>query len=150
MPKFKFSLEKLLRQRHIQVDLAQKDFLEIQKVLNDEIIIRDQMVELKNNSLQQRQSLIQTEGQWQLQVNQLNDFLKGQDLRIARQNERLIKIEKEVEKYREILRNALVEAKMVEGLKEKQKAEFIKDVLKKEQAEVDEIVTMRYNSKEEA
>lgn len=142
--KFKFSLEKVLKYRHTQVDLARRDFLQAQDKLDQAISVRDQMIVDKDTTLQNRSQVIQKENNWQFKVEQMNAFLSGQDLRIARQNESLKAIEKEVESYREILMKALSEAKMIERLKEKKKEEFIKNFNEKEQKELDEIATTRY------
>ncbi len=147
--KFKFSLEKVLKYRHTQVDLARRDFLQAQSKLDQAISVRDQMIIDKETTLQNRSQVIQKENNWQLEVEQMNAFLSGQDLRIARQNEGLKLIEKEVESYREILMKALSEAKMIERLKEKKKEEFIKNFNEKEQKELDEIATARYVRTEE-
>lgn len=142
--KFKFAFEKLLRQREIQVDLAKKELSEAQLLVSQEEQKLNEYITLKEQSLTRRNELISQGGSWQSEVSQINAYLLGQDLRIARQNERLIQVTKEVEKYREILRNALVEVKIVETLKEKKKAEFIKEVQKMEQKELDEIVSLRF------
>lgn len=142
--KFKFSLEKLLKQRHIQVDLMKKDFLEIQDLFIQEKENLNTLIRIKENSLLRRHQAIQDGINWQSEVEQINLFLLGHDLRIAQQNERLIKLEKEVENKREILRKALVDAKIVETLKEKKKAEFIKDVQTKEYKELDELAALRH------
>lgn len=142
--KFKFTFEKLLRQREIQVDLAKKDLSESQMILAQEEQKLNEFRNLKEQSLSRRNELISQGGSWQSEVSQINAYLIGQDLRIAKQNERLNQALKEVEKFREILRNALVEVKIVETLKEKQKAEFIKEVQKMEQKELDEIVSLRF------
>lgn len=142
--KFKFSLEKVLKHRHIQVDLARKDFLEAEERLSAAEKVRDEMIAVKEANLQQRSQLIQVQNSWQNQVEQINLFVKGQDLRIDRQNESLNQLRKEVESYREILLKALTEAKMIEKLKEKQKEQFYKTAAEIENKELDEIATLRH------
>ena len=142
--KFKFTLEKVLDHRQIKMDLARKDFLEAQNFLTEEEQKLQQMIDLKNQSITERGRLVGQPGQWQPQVEQLNSFLTGQDLRIAQQNERLLKIEKVVESRREILKEALTEVKILERLKEKKRADFLQDAREKEQKELDEISTIRF------
>lgn len=142
--KFKFQMQKVLDHRQIKMDLARKDYLEAQAFLADEQKKLQEMIEVKNHSLTQRSSLAgQTTG-WQEQVNQINHFLTLQDLRIAQQNERLLKIEKVVESRREILKDALTEVKIMERLKEKKKADFLQEVREKEAKELDEIASTRF------
>lgn len=142
--KFKFSLEKVLRHRNLQVDLAQRDYMLALNNLSSAVQVRDEMIEIKEKNKVHRSNLVLANGSWQGEVEQINSFLTGQDLRIARQNESLKLLEKEVESYREILRKALTEAKMMESLKEKKKAEFIKNFNENERKELDEISTLRH------
>lgn len=143
--KFKFNLEKVLKHRHILVDLARKDFLEAQANVDAAKKILDDMIELKNQQKLVRSQKVQSGKDWQNDVEQINKFLQGQDLRIARQNESLNKLEKEVESYREILLKALTEAKMIEKLKERKKQQFVKEFNETEAKELDEIATLRFS-----
>lgn len=142
--KFKFSLEKVLRHRNLQVDLARRDFIQAQMNLDTATQVRDEMISVKEQNKKYRSELIAQNGSWQDQVQQINTYLIGQDLRIAKQNESLKLLEKEVESYREILRKALTEAKMMEKLKERKKEEFVKTYNENERKELDEISTLRH------
>lgn len=141
--KFKFSLEKLLNQRNIQVNLDRRNFVEKQNEYNAEVEKLNAMIALKNEVIENRHKQVAGSSHWQNDVEQMNLFLSGQDLRIASQNKRLKQVEKEVEFLRQILLKALTEARMVEKLKEQKKATFIKESLATEQKELDEIVSMR-------
>ena len=142
--KFKFSLEKVLKHRILQMDLARRDFITAQNVLDAAIATRDNMIAEKQKNILHRSEIVGAKTGWQEEAAQINLYLSGQDLRIARQNESLKKLEKEVESYREILLKALTEAKMMERLKEKKKEEFIKTYFENETKELDEISTLRY------
>ncbi len=144
MMKFKFSLEKVLNHRNLQVDLAKRDFIQAQNNLSAAEQIRDNLILEKEKNIAHRSEIVRTQNHWQDQVQQINLYLSGQDLRIARQNESLKKLEKEVESYREILLKAQTEAKMMERLKEKKKEEFLKAFYDNESKELDEIATLRY------
>lgn len=146
--KFKFSLEKVLRHRHLQESLAQRDFLEAQNELNAEIQKRQDMIQVKEDSLKQRTELVQSTQTWSQHVEQINQFLKGQDLRISRQNQRLSEFEKVVEAKREILRKASVEVKIIEKLKQKKFEEFKHEFERKEQSEMDELTALRFSRNE--
>lgn len=143
--KFKFSLEKVLRARQITVDLAQKDFNEAMSYYNQQESLRDQMIELKKENEGSRSTIVALENQWSSQVLQINEFLQGQDYRIAQQNKRLTEIDKLVQNRREILLKALTEAKMIEKIKEKKMQEFVSENIKKEQKEIDEIIAAKGN-----
>ena len=145
MKKFKFSLEKVLIHRQINVDLAQKDFSDAvternleQKKLND-------MIYLKNKSLEERTQIVQQTVNWTLAVEQINSFILGQDLRIKNQTLRLKKFENIVESKREILRQSVSEVKILEKLKEKQQQAYLVEVAKAEQDELDELSVLRFS-----
>ncbi len=141
--KFKFPLEKLLTQRHIQADIERRRFLEKKNEYDLEAQKRDEMIVLKEQVKTDLHSQVQSSSDWQNDVNMKNAFLTGQDLRIEKQNKRLSELEKEVEVLRQILLKALTEARMVEKLKEKQKAAFLKEAMDSEQKELDEIGTIK-------
>lgn len=137
--KFKFALEKLLHQRTLQVNLDRRHFLDKKNELDQETQKLNEMIILKEKTIAHRGQQVENQDHWQNEVQMINSFLTGQDLRIEKQTQRLKKLEKEVELLRQILLKALTEARMVERLKEKKKEVFIKEALEKEQKELDEI-----------
>jgi flagellar FliJ protein len=145
LKKFKFSLEKVLRQREINAELAQKEFVEAQAELNIQIQKLDAMIEIKNQSIDRRAHLINTSSDWANSVDQLNQFLTGQDVRISKQNERIKEAENLVESRREILRQAVSEVKILERLEEKQRKAYMAEVAKQEQSEIDELTVLRFS-----
>ncbi len=145
MKKFKFSLDRVLRQRHIQVDIRQREFIEAEKLLDTEVEKLNHFKQQKEQALKQRFTEVKDTTFWSASVEQINLFLTGQDLRITKQNERLLEFKNIVESRREILQRALTEAKMIEKLKEKKKTEFFKEVAKKEQEEMDELSVIRFS-----
>jgi flagellar protein FliJ len=146
--KFKFTLEKVLRQRELQESLAERDFAEAQNALNDEVAKLENMIRVKEDSIRERNELVQNTQTWGLSVQQINQFLIGQDLRIKLQNQRLSEFEKVVEAKREILRKASVEVKIIERLKEKKLEEFKREFERKEQSEIDELTALRFSRNE--
>ena len=148
MKKFKFSLDKVLRQREIQVDIRKKEFIDAEKLLDDEIQKLNEFTAQKEHAIAHRRETVSSTTSWSASVEQINLFLSGQDLRIKNQTERLTEFRNLVESRREILQVALTEAKMIEKLKEKKKSEFVKEVLKKEQQEMDELSVVRFSRKE--
>ncbi|MBY0553661.1 flagellar export protein FliJ [bacterium] len=148
MKKFKFGLAKVLTQREIVADLAQKNFVEAQAALDAEISKLNEMITVKERSLSDRAAMIQTSTDWVNQVDQINKFLIGQDLRIKNQNLRLQEAENLVESRREILRQAVSEVKILERLEDKQKKAHMAEAVKVEQAELDEIAVLRFSRNE--
>jgi flagellar protein FliJ len=145
MKKFHFKLEKVLKQRQIIMEMAQRDFAEAQALLVQETEKLNAMVALKEQSLAERATMIQTSQDWVNKVEQINNFVRGQDLRIKNQHLGLQKAENLVEAKREILRHAVSEVKIIERLEEKQKTAYMAEVAKVEQAELDEIAVLRFS-----
>ncbi len=141
---FKFSLEKVLTQRKIKMDLAKKDYLESQDFFVEEQKVLVHLNTQKEDAIKRRGQIIQSQSNWHADVESINQFLSGQDLRIAQQNERLTKIEKVVESRREILKECLIEVKIVEKLRANKKAEYLQEVDRKERKELDEISSIRF------
>ena len=146
--KFKFSLEKVVKQRNIKADLAQRDFGEAQALYQQETTVLQAMIDTKNTSLSQRTELVHSTQNWTSSVEQINQFLIGQDLRIKKQNERLKEIENIVESKREILRQCMIEVKIIEKLREKKLQAFVKEQNRQEQNELDEMVSLRFATQE--
>ena len=148
MKKFKFRLEKVLMQRQIVADLAQRSLAEAQAQLQSEISARDEMIAVKERSLEERSKAVETTTDWANSVEQINLFVAGQDLRIKRQNQRISETENLVEARREILRHAVSEVKILERLEAKEKQSFMKELSKAEQAEADELSVLRFSRNE--
>jgi len=142
--KFKFPLQKVLNHRQIQLDLAQKDYLEVLNFYNEEQVILENLKTEREHATIQRGLVVNQTSDWQQKIIQINEYLVLQDVRIKQQNERLTKIEKVVEARREVLKQALSEVKIMERLKENKKQDFIQEVQKTENKELDEISTIRF------
>ena len=142
--KFKFPLQKVLNHRQIQLDLAQKDYLEALNFYNEEQVILENLKTEREHATIQRGLVVNQTSDWQQKIIQINEYLVLQDVRIKQQNERLTKIEKVVEARREVLKQALSEVKIMERLKENKKQDFIQEVQKTENKELDEISTIRF------
>lgn len=142
--KFKFPLQKVLNHRQIQLDLAQKDYLEVLNFYNEEQVILENLRVEREHATLQRGLVVNQTSDWQQKIIQINEYLVLQDVRIKQQNERLTKIEKVVEARREVLKQALSEVKIMERLKENKKQDFIQEVQKTENKELDEISTIRF------
>ena len=143
--KFKFSLEKVLSHRKIKEDIAKKEFQEIVHSLYLEQELLKTMKELKISARGDAHRRINDGGNQGNHVLQIYDFIKGQDLRIERQTTKVKELEKLVELKQEILRSAAMDVKIKEKLKEKKKNEFLFEMNKQEQKEVDELNVLRFD-----
>ena len=146
--KFKFNLEKVLNHRQLKLDLARKDYNEVQEFYRSEIDILENYKKEEALALTKMNQNVIDLPNWQNENAYLNDFIKLNKIRMQKQNERLAKIEKLVEQRLEILKEALKDVKILEELKQKKKSDFIKNAQYKEQLELDELSVLRFKNED--
>lgn len=149
--KFKFKLQKVLQHRKVLENLAQAELSEALMLLakaEEELV---SMLADVYSSENRRHQILTQPSQKALsgfspieQLQQIDFFLKGQEIKIQHQRMKVEDIKKTVEIRREILRNKSQDVKIIDKLKEKQKAEFISEYEKVEQAEMDERASLRH------
>ncbi len=142
--KFKFPLQSVVKHRKIIEDLAQKDFMEAQAELNTEIEKLEKMQVDLHESHQRVGQLQKAGGHQGPALSQIHEFKKGQDVRIAKQQHKIQEFEKIVEEKREILRQAALDYKIIEKLKEKKFEEYKFERNTEEQNEADEQSILRF------
>ncbi|UXR64262.1 flagellar export protein FliJ [Bdellovibrio bacteriovorus] len=148
--KFKFPLQKVLEHRKIKENLAQKDFQEVVTLLNEEQARLDAMLGQVQSAHSQAGSLSQQGGAQGPALSQIHEFLKGQDIRIQRQRQKVQEIEKLVESKREILRQAALEYKIMEKMRENKFEEYRAERLSNDQKEMDEQSILRFKAVKES
>jgi len=142
--KFKFPLQKVMQHRKTLEDLAQRDFQEAQAELNRQIEILKQM---EGSVLQAREAAFRQQsegGKASPALTQVHEFLGGQDIRMDRQKAKIKECESLVENLREILRQKVIDYKIIEELREKRLKEFKVERNKREQKLADDNSLMRY------
>ena len=142
--KFKFPLQKVLQHRKILEDLAQKDFQEAQAALNLET---QKLQDMKDAVIAARDQAFRRQsegGKASPDLSMVHEFIKGQDIRMERQKERIQECERLVENLREILRQKAIDCKIIEELKEKQFKEYKIERRKREQKITDDMNLMRF------
>jgi flagellar FliJ protein len=142
--KFKFPFQSVLNYRKTMENLAQTDFQEAsaELALQNQILqkMREDVTEARKGAFSK-----QTEGgKAAPALGQVDEFIKGQDIRIARQQAKIQECEKRVEELREILRAKAIDYKIIEELRDKKKEEFRIEQGKLEQKQTDDLNMMRY------
>ena len=148
MAKFRFPLQKVVQHRKVLENIAQSDFQQAQAALNFEIEKLQQMEQQILNARDEAFKRQSEGGRAGPGLTWVHEFIKGQDIRTARQKEKIAECESLVEKLREILRQRAIDYKIVEGLKEKKRLEFKTEQAKLEQKIVDESNVMRFRRQE--
>lgn len=142
--KFRFNLERVLKHRKTIENQAQKDFQEAMAVLNEHIQKLELMRQQVHEAQLHRGDLSILGGRqgpgWQV----TEEFLRGQEIRIKRQETVIEQAKAIVEEKREILLNAAKEYKIIESLKEKRFKAFKEEYNYREQVRADDLNVMRY------
>lgn len=147
--KFKFPLQKVLEHRKIKENLAQKDFQEAMNLLNKETELLNKMEEQKTNAHTQAGEFAQMGGAQGPALGQIHEFLRGQEIRIHRQKQKIQEIEKLVEAKREILRQSAQEYKIMEKMRENKFEEYRHERLTQDQKDMDEQSILRFKAVKE-
>jgi flagellar FliJ protein len=147
--KFKFPLQKVLEHRKIQENLKQKDFQEAVMYLTQEENRLQTMVRQKTLAHESAGSLVKQGGSQGPALTQVHEFLKGQEVLIAKQQHKVQEAEKLVEAKREILKQAAQEYKIIEKMRENQFEEYRQKRLSDDQKEMDEQSILRFKSTKE-
>ncbi|MGZ5278303.1 MAG: flagellar export protein FliJ [Pseudobdellovibrionaceae bacterium] len=142
--KFKFSLQKVLQHRKILEDLAQREFQEAMAELNKQLLKMNEMKEAVAAARDQAFRRQSEGGKTSPALVQVDDFIRGQDIRMESQKKKIIECESLVENLREILRQKAIDYKIIEELKEKQFKDYKIERRKREQKVVDDINLMRF------
>lgn len=141
---FKFSLQKLLESRKIQEELAQRD---LQEAVYQLQLQEERLTEFLTEIEVARQRSVKIQNSPGFHANTLQEihrFIVGQDIRIQRQNE-IIRVGRSlVEERREVLREAAIEYKIIDKLKEKKMKEYEEMIRQRELREMDEMSVMRF------
>ncbi len=148
--KFKFPLQKVLEHRKIKENLAQKDFQEAMMLLNEENARLEQMLQQKTGAHAQAGALSSQGGAQGPALTQIHEFLKGQEILIHRQKQKIQEIEKLVESKREVLRQAAQEYKIMEKMRENKFEEYRHERLAQDQKEMDEQSILRFKAVKES
>ena len=146
--KFKFSYEKLLAHKQTLEQIAQKNLAEAQRRLDQ---AKSELQGLYQAIDDVRNRSFEMERQGGLSQNTgvaTDEFVNGQKIRIAKQKDVVREKMMDVEQRQEELILAARERKTLEKLKEKKIEEFKTEVKRKEQKEVDDMITMRFLKKD--
>lgn len=148
--KFKFPLQKVLEHRKIKENLAQKDFQEAMMLLHEATERLEQMVVAKTGAHTLAGNFSLQGGPQGPALTQIHEFLKGQEVLIHRQKQKIQEIEKLVEAKREVLRQTAQEYKIMEKMRENKFEEYKSERLLREQKEMDEQSILRFKAVKES
>lgn len=136
--------------RKVKESLAQKDFQDAVNILNEQQAILDKMNRDVQEAHARAGTLAQMGGAQGPALSQINDFLNGQKLRIAHQVQKVQQVEKLVEAKRELLRQAALDYKIMEKMRENKFEEYKAERISQDQKEMDEQAILRFKAVKES
>lgn len=147
--RFKFPLQKVLDHRKIKETLAKKDFQEAMALLNEQTSRVESLEQQKKEAHIKAGQLAAQGGSAGPALVQIFEFIKGQEILIQRQKQKIQETEKLVEAKREILRQTTQEYKIMVRTREKQFEEYKLERLAQDQKEMDEQTILRFKGAKE-
>lgn len=146
--RFRFRLEKLLDARRIQQEIAQKHFAEAMHDLRIQEDKLQMMLDQEKQSYQQLGQALQQGGEQTSVIQNIAIFQNGLKLSMANVRKQIEGLQSVVEEKREILREKVIEYKMIEKLKEKKYQQFLQEAKRLEQKDIDEVSVLRHAHKD--
>ncbi len=146
MPKFKFSLEKILELKKQKLEQAQIELSKAQKAYQEEVAREQKIRETILLSKKQLFASGQIQGK---EIFLTQQHLKGleAELKICLQRQHILS--QEITLWRQEVLKRNKEKKVLENLKQKQWEKFIHEQKQKEQKELDEVATLSFQHKVE-
>lgn len=145
MAKFIFSMQNILSMKEKIEEQEKAEYSQVMMRFNEE--------QDKLNELIERQSMAEVELKNTInevldvrEIREKEDFLEIIKMYVKEQQLIVIACEEEVRQARERLNEAMKERKIYEKLREKAFEEFIQEENKREQKEIDELVSYRYGN----
>lgn len=144
MAGFIFRLESFLKIKEKFEEKAKTEYGEaISKLEKEKEILKNLEYEKYNTILNLKRNI--ENGIKPLELKSMNEFIYLLDKKIEEQKQNIEKAIEFAEEKRQLLVEAMKDKKIFETLKEKEKEAYMKELLKKEQKVVDEIVSYKYN-----
>ena len=143
MKKFKFRLDRLLRQRKAELDMAQKVYYEAQVKVQEQLALIQSQYKDLDSARERIEQLEKQGGNFILQVETLHSFITGQKIRIENSRAKARELMLVAEEKHEALIEKMQAHKMIERLKEKKKEEHKIEMRKKLAKQLDDITLMR-------
>ncbi|HWU43764.1 MAG TPA: flagellar export protein FliJ [Bdellovibrio sp.] len=148
--KFAFPLQKVLEHRKILENLAQKDFQEAEAAFSQQQVLLQKLKQAVQEAYAQAGQLSQKGGAQGPALSQIDEFIRDQKIRITTQTQKVQDAEKLVESKREVLRQAALDYKIIEKMRENRLEAYKAELLSQERKEMDEQAILRFKVAKES
>jgi flagellar FliJ protein len=148
--KFRFRLERLMRIRKIEEDVAQRDYAEALGRHDGEVAKLNSMYASLDETMGSRSSSIQGGGAVAARLTSMDFFLEGQEHRIEAQRRVIRGLKEIVEQKHQILIEKVKAHKAIEKLKERKKEDFKKQEGLRARRLQDEVSAVRFTKRNQS
>ena len=148
MAKFKFALEAVERVRIQKEQGALEEMSHFQRVYQEKIAIKKNILEKKQGAFEQRNALCSGESSVR-EIRIVDEYIEGLKQSLVRADQAIIRARRFLEQAMKKYILARRERMMIDRLKEKALEEFKLEQSRVEQKQLDDLVTMRMRLNEE-
>jgi len=145
--RFRFRLENLLRLRGVEEEKKKREFGTALGYYNREVLDLKRIT----GDIDEHERIFEEHGQGKVSAHVLQRnfyFIRALDEKAEKQKRKVKEKEKIMEKKRAELAQSTKRKKIIERLKNRDREEYNRAVIKEEQALIDELTTQRYNRPE--
>jgi flagellar export protein FliJ len=143
MRRFRFQLEPLARLRKQHEDQAMRTLGAAQRAYQAGQAYRRSLLAVLEHSLARREGLGAESAASRLDFALENDYISGTKQRIVQADQGILRAQRAVEKALRSYLLARKQTRIIEALREKQFAEFKRDLARRERRELDDLNVMR-------
>lgn len=147
MPKFRFSLETLLNHREDIEQKEREELLRLNYRLHTELRHRDELT-VKFREIMNELSDKRSGNTDHKELDWYYRYLNRLTNEIGESEKRLAQLQSEIQAQKEVVIEAGKKKKVLASLKSKKQKEFVLEMEKQEQKEIDDIVVTRYKTGE--
>lgn len=145
---FRFSLESILKHRKREEEIAQKEFMEQQTIVETCLRHLEELYLQIDRTRELISASVKSGTPEDLhRIRSSEEFIEGQKIRIHNERKRARELIRELEERQEILLSRLHERKIMEKLKEKKFEEYKVLMAQMEMREMDDLVNVRWKPK---
>ena len=141
--RFHFRFETVLRQREIERDIAQREYLEAQNRVRMQLSKIKKMYEQIDEARLEAEKLERAGGRHVSALVQTEEFILGQKIRVQSERQIVREFMADAEQKHEVLIEKMQAFKVLEKLKEKRREEFRKERNQRIAKEMDDLTIMR-------
>lgn len=148
MARFIYRMQNILNVKYKLEEQAKQHYMEVRARLNEALSVLGDMENRKQAYFEEYRSLL-TDRLAVLEIEECKNAILTMDGYIAEQKQVISRIERELDEAIRLMNEAMKERKIHEKLRERRFEEFLQELNQEELKEVDQLISYRYNDRDE-